>query len=44
MKTMIDVVISNTSNIILELDDVNSPQTVKQFLSNLPFTLTQRVG
>lgn len=43
MKTMIDVVISNTSNIILELDDVNSPQTVKQFLSNLPFTLTLNV-
>ena len=40
---MIDVVISNTSNITLELDDVHSPQTVKQFLSNLPFTLTLNV-
>ena len=40
---MIEVVISNTSNILLELDDTNSPQTVKQFLSNLPFILTLNV-
>ncbi|MHA7646846.1 cyclophilin-like fold protein [Nitrosopumilus sp. S4] len=43
MKTMIEVVISNTSNIILELDDIHSPKTAKQFLSKLPFTLTLNV-
>jgi hypothetical protein len=35
--------ISNSSSIILELNDENSPKTVKSFLEKLPFTLELNV-
>ena len=39
MKYSIEVVIPRIKNIDLELDDSNSPKTVKSFLNNLPFTV-----
>lgn len=35
--------ISNSSKILLELNDENSPKTVKSFLEKLPFTLQLNV-
>ena len=35
--------ISNSSKIMLELNDENSPKTVKSFLEKLPFTLELNV-
>lgn len=43
MKHLIQVDISNSSSIILELNDENSPKTVESFLANLPFTLELNV-
>ena len=37
MKKTVELEISNSYKIILELDDVNSPQTVRSFLNALPF-------
>ena len=39
MKYSIEVIIPQTENIELELDDSNSPNTVKSFLDNLPFSV-----
>ena len=41
--TLIDVEIPNSSAITLELNETNSPKTVKQFVKNLPFSLTLNV-
>lgn len=43
MKYEIEVEVSNSSKLILELNDKNSPKTVKSFLENLPFTLELNV-
>ena len=39
MKYKIEVVIPNTENIEIELDDSHSPNTVKKFVESLPFTV-----
>lgn len=41
--TLVEIEIPNSSNIIIELNEKNSPNTAKQFLSNLPFSLTLNV-
>jgi len=43
MKQIVEVDILNSSSIILELNDENSPKTVKSFLEQLPFTLELNV-
>jgi hypothetical protein len=43
MKQMIQVDISNSSGVVLELNDENSPKTVKSFLEKLPFSLELNV-
>lgn len=43
MKKKIIVKINNSSKIELELDDSNSPNTVKVFLDNLPFTVNLNI-
>lgn len=43
MKYNIQVKIPNIENITLELDDFNSPNTVKQFIEKLPFTLSLNI-
>lgn len=43
MKHMIQVDISNSSGVVLELNDENSPKTVKSFLEKLPFSLELNV-
>jgi hypothetical protein len=39
MKYKIEVVIPKVKNIEIELDDSNSPNTVKKFVENLPFSV-----
>ncbi|MFB5604262.1 MAG: cyclophilin-like fold protein [Candidatus Nitrosomaritimum aestuariumsis] len=39
MKYSIEIEIPNSSNILLELDDANSPKTVQDFVEKLPFTV-----
>lgn len=39
MKFRVNVIIPNSQNIILELDDADSPKTVKEFINNLPFSV-----
>lgn len=39
MKYLVDIDIPKFKNIELELDDSNSPKTVKEFLQSLPFTV-----
>ena len=39
MKHKIEIVIPKVENIEIELDDSNSPITVKKFVENLPFTV-----
>lgn len=39
MKYKIEIVIPNTKNIDIELDDTNSPKTVNKFVEHLPFTV-----
>ena len=39
MKHAVQVDILNSSTIILELDDANSPKTVNDFIEKLPFTV-----
>jgi len=39
MKHKIEVIIPNVKNIEIELDDSPSPNTVKKFVENLPFTV-----
>ncbi|HUU48858.1 MAG TPA: cyclophilin-like fold protein [Nitrosopumilaceae archaeon] len=43
MKYKIQVDISNSSSVYLELNDEHSPNTVKSFLDHLPFTLKLNV-
>ena len=43
MNYTVQIDVSNSSKIFLELNDKNSPQTVKSFLDNLPFTLELNV-
>lgn len=43
MRQIVTVDILNSSSIILELNDENSPKTVKSFLEQLPFTLELNV-
>jgi hypothetical protein len=43
MKHRVQVDISNSSSVILELNDETSPKTVESFLDNLPFTLQLNV-
>lgn len=39
MTLIVEVEITDSSKITLELDDADSPETVNQFVSNLPFSL-----
>jgi len=39
MKHKIEIVIPQLKNIEIELDDSTSPNTVKKFIENLPFTV-----
>ena len=43
MKYSVEVEISNSSNIVLELDDIHSPNTVHEFIQKLPFTVALNV-
>ena len=43
MKCHVEIKIPHSSNILLELDDANSPKTVDDFLSKLPFTVDLNV-
>ena len=43
MKYAVEIKIPNSSNILLELDDRNSPNTVNDFIKNLPFTVDLNV-
>ncbi|MBT8173314.1 MAG: hypothetical protein KJO99_01040 [Nitrosopumilus sp.] len=43
MKYTVEITIPNSSNILLELDDRNSPKTVDAFIKNLPFTVDLNV-
>ena len=43
MKYAVQIKIPNSRNIALELDDVYSPNTVNDFLKNLPFTVDLNV-
>jgi len=43
MKHIVQVKISNSSLVILELDDTNSPKTVHDFIEKLPFTVDLNV-
>jgi len=43
MKYSVIVEIPNSSNILLELDDSNSPKTVNDFIEKLPFTVDLNV-
>ena len=43
MKHSVLVTIPHSSNILLELDDSNSPKTVNDFIEKLPFTVDLNV-
>ena len=43
MKHSVLVTIPHSSNILLELDDSNSPKTVNDFIKKLPFTVDLNV-
>lgn len=43
MKYAIEISIPHSSNILLELDDSNSPKTVEDFVKKLPFTVDLNV-
>ncbi len=43
MKHTVQLKILNSSLIILELDDTNSPKTVNNFIEKLPFTVDLNV-
>lgn len=43
MKHVIHMIVDGFSPITLELDDKNSPKTVKSFLKNLPFSIDLNV-
>ena len=43
MKYPVEMEIPNSSNIVLELDDTHSPNTVHEFVEKLPFTVDLNV-
>ncbi|MDH3278584.1 MAG: cyclophilin-like fold protein [Nitrosopumilus sp.] len=43
MKHIVEIKIPNSSTILLELDDENSPKTVNEFIKKLPFTVDLNV-
>ena len=43
MKYAVKIKIPPSSNILLELDDANSPKTVDEFIKKLPFTVDLNV-
>ncbi|MCV0409414.1 cyclophilin-like fold protein [Nitrosopumilus sp.] len=43
MKYEVEIKMPHSSSILLELDDVNSPKTVKDFIGKLPFTVDLNV-
>jgi len=43
MKYSVEIIIPHSSNILLELDDGNSPKTVNEFIEKLPFTVDLNV-
>jgi len=43
MKYSVIIKITDSSNILLELDDSNSPKTVNDFIKKLPFTVDLNV-
>ena len=43
MKYSVQIKIPNSSTIIIELDDTNSPKTVNDFVEKLPFTVELNV-
>jgi len=43
MKHAVQIKIPNLQNIIIELDDTNSPKTVHDFIEKLPFTVKLNV-
>ena len=43
MKYSVNVILSNEREIILELDDENSPKTVLEFIEKLPFSVDLNV-
>jgi len=43
MKYSVEIEIPHSSNILLELDDSNSPNTVNEFIKKLPFTVDLNV-
>ena len=43
MKYIVEIKIPNSSTILLELNDENSPKTVKEFIKKLPFTVDLNV-
>ena len=43
MKYIVEIKIPNSSTILLELDDENSPKTVKESIKKLPFTVDLNV-
>ena len=43
MKYFVEVKITHSSDILLELDDVNSPNTVSDLVKKLPFTVDLNV-
>ncbi len=43
MKYLVDVIIHSFPNILLELDDVCSPNTVHDLIEKLPFTVDLNV-
>ena len=44
MKYLVDVIIHSFPNILLELDDVCSPNTVHDLIEKLPFTVDLCMG
>ena len=43
MKCLVEITISHSSNIFLELDDTHSPNTVNDLIKKLPFTVDLNV-
>jgi len=43
MKYKVEIKIPNLSNILIELDDANSPKTVNDFIEKLPFSVDLNV-
>jgi len=43
MKYQVEIKIPHSSSILLELDDAHSPNTVHDFIENLPFTVDLNV-